>query len=944
MSIVIQRSFSGGEISPSLFSRVDTVKYATGVRTLRNFFIHRHGGVSNRPGTVLVAEVKDSTKTIRFIPFIFNDSQTYVLEFGDLYMRVHQEGVQLTDLTLVITGVSNANPGVVTYTGTDPVEGQEVYISGVVGAIGTYLNNRNFKIGTVNGGANTFQLKTMASGNFNTTSLGAYGSAGTADRVYTISTPYVEADLSDLQFVQSADVITIVHPNYAPRDLSRTGHTTWTLTAITFAPSITAPTNVADDSGTTGSAADWVVTTVAQESYEESLQSSAATSSVAPTGGAPIIVSWTAVTGAQEYNVYKKLNGIYGFIGVAGSNTFTDNGIAPDTTDTPPTARNPFALESTKAISAITLASPGVITTATHGYSTGDLIFITGIVGTVQLNDIYFFVTVISTTTFSLTTLSGVAVDTSAYTAWSSAGTAQRAHNYPSAINYVQQRKIYASTTNDPEKCWGSRTAQFENYTISVPLQDDDAVTFSMVGKQVNRVKHLIDLAKFLVLTSGGEWTVEGNDAGFITPSQVNPKQHSYNGSNNLSPLLINGNALYVQARGSIVRDLGFDYQVDGYRGNDLTIFSTHMFEAYQLNDWAYQQIPNSIIWVVRDDGTLLGLTYVREHQLWGWHHHDFDGTVENVCCVPEGIEDAVYICVKRTINGSTKRYIERMTTRLIGDIVDTVIMDSSLSYDGRHAGATTMTLSGGTTWVYTETLTLTASASTFASTDVGNAIHLTGSDDTLIRFTITGYTGATIVTGRAHKTVPVAMRSIAITEWARAVDQLTGLWHIEAESVSVFADGFVVANPNNDAYEVITVTNGTVTLDRPYAVIHVGLPITADLETLDIDTPNGETLIDKNKLVGRVTVSVEGSRGIWVGPKAPSDDTVDPLEDLVELKVRENESYDEPVELLTDSVDINIKSEWNSNGRVFIRQIDPVPLSILAIAPSGLLPFKGGS
>lgn len=831
---------------------------------MRNFIAQRHGGGANRPGSEFVAEVKDSTKTVRLLKFVFNSSQTYILEFGNLYMRVIQDAAQVTDLTLTITAISNANPGVVTYTGTDPVNGQEVYISGIVGPIGNYLNNRNFKIANVNGGANTFELQTLAGVNFNTTSLGAYTSAGTAKRILTVTTTYAEADLSTLKFVQSADVITIVHPTYPVREVARVSATSWTITDVTFAPGQAAPTGQsATQNGATGATTyNYKITAVASETYEESLPTAAATVSngnatISATNN--ISVSWTAASGAVEYNVYRSVNGVYGFIGIASASSFVDTGFTPDTVDTPPITRNPFGSSD----------------------------------------------------------------------------------NYPSAVGYIQQRLGFADTNNDPEKVFLSKTGFYKNFTISSPIQDDDAVTFTMAGRQVNAVKHLVDLGELIVFTTGGEWNVGGDQSGIIRPTDINPKQHSYSGSGDLAPIVIDGTALYVQARGNLVRDLGFDYQIDGYRGNDLSIFSSHLFEGYTLVDWDYQQIPNSVVWAVRSDGTLLGLTYLREQQVLAWHRHDTDGTIENVCSIPEGSEDALYMVVKRTINGSTKRYIERFSTRFIDDVVDATFMDSYLSYDGRNTTSTTMTLSGSG-WTYTDTLTLTASASFFTAADVGNQIHLTGSDGTLIRFTINAYSSATVVTGKPNKTVPVVMRATAMLVWTRAVDQLTGLWHLEGETISVFADGFVVANPNNEAYDTLTITNGTITLDKPYGVIHVGMPYISDLETLNINA-QGETMVDKKMRVGYVTMQVEKSRGIWVGATPPEDDDEDPLDGLFELKIRASENYDEPVSLQTDAVQVIIRPEWNSNGRVFIRQVDPVPVTILSIAPNGNFPIRQG-
>jgi len=845
MGTLIQRAFPGGEISPSLHARVDMVKHATGLRTCRNTLIGRQGPAINRPGTRFVGEVKDSSKTVRLIPFVFNSSQTYALELGDLYMRIHKNGAPILLPTQDISGITNANPAVLTYVGADNyANGDEVLIAGVVGAMGQFVNGRTFKVVNVNVGAKTFELDYMDGTDVDSTAFGAYGSAGTIAEIYTIVSPFAVADLPTLNYVQSADVVTFVHPLYAPQELKRTAETSWAFSTVTFAPAQEAPTGVASDAP--GAGFDYAVTAINAETREESLQSSTASSTTQTSK-----ISWTLAAGATEYNIYKSLNGVFGFIGVANGTSFTDTTIPPDTSDTPPTARNPFETD------------------------------------------------------------------------------------FPASVSYLQQRLAFANTPLFPAQGWLSRTAFFKNFTKSEPTQDDDAIEFRMVGKQVNAIKHMLELGgRIIVLTTAGEWLLEGDVSGILRPADINPKQQTYNGSGDLPPIVINGNALYQQARGTKVRDLGFDYTVDGYKGNDLTIFAVHLFEGFTLSDWTYQQEPNSILWVVRSDGTLLGLTYVREHELWAWHRHDFDGgTVENVVAIPEGAEDALYLVVKRTVDSKVVRYVERMATRRVSDIVDYIGMDSALTYDGRNTGAETMTLTGGTAWVYTEALTLTRSVGGFAAADVGDEIVLTGTDGPL-RCRIIAFTSTTVVTVNPHKTVPVSMRGVATTDWTFARDTVGGLWHLEGKNLSVLGDGFVVASPYHTGVVIRTVANGQVTLDKPYGVIHAGLPFISDVETLDVDVVNGETMIDKKKLITKVTLFLEKSRGIFAGRDSTH---------LTELKMRSTESYDDPTALRTGHADVIIEANWNSNGRVFIRQLDPLPMSILAIAPAGLIPIATG-
>lgn len=822
MAILAFRSFAGGEIGPPLYARVDTVKYATGVRTARNVIVAKHGGLFNRPGTKYICEVKDSSKTVALRPFIFNSEQTYVIEIGDRYKRFVRTGSQIETSSVTAWSAATA------------------YVIGDLAA---------------RSGVNYYCI--LAHTNQQPPNS-TYWYALTGS-VYEIPTPYIESYLKQIDYVQSADVMTLAHQIYAPRELARYNHTRWTLSEITFAPLTSAPTNLVV-SGAGGVVDQWVVTAIDAETLEESLPPASVGSDTLATSGAPRTLSWTAVSGAGSYNVYKYKNGIYGFIGVAGTGQqFIDNGITADTTETPPSSRNPFGSAS----------------------------------------------------------------------------------NYPGTVGYYQQRLGFANTVNKPEQAEFSRSASSKNFTRSTPIQDDDAVSFPIRGQQVNAIQHILDLGKLVMMTSGGEWLVRGDAAGILRPGEVNPEQQSYEGSNNLQPIVIGGNAIFIQSEGSIVRDLTSVINSEGdigYRGNDLTIFAPHLFEGHTIVDWAFQKTPNSIIWAVRDDGVLLGLTYLREHQIWGWHRHDFDGTVENVCCIPEGNETALYLCIKRTINGQTKRYIERMATRFVDDIKDALFLDCALSYDGRNTDTTrTMTLSGSG-WTADSVLTLTSSASYFVAGDVGNEIHMTGADGTIIRCRITAYSSVTVVSVMPHKNVPVAMQATALSTWAKAVDDVSGLAHLEGEAVGIFADGFVVASPNNPSYVAKSVSGGAVTLDKCYTVIHVGLPITADIETLDIDTANAETLSNKKMLINQVTVHVDKTRGLFVGGEEPDDDGVD---GLFEIQAREFEEYDEPVDLATGKQSVNIESHWNSNGRVFIRQVDPVPMAVLAICPSGFIPIK---
>ncbi len=252
----------------------------------------------------------------------------------------------------------------------------------------------------------------------------------------------------------------------------------------------------------------------------------------------------------------------------------------------------------------------------------------------------------------------------------------QSAGEYPSVVAAYQQRLLLSGSDNDPDVVYASRVAAPYIFSVSNPIVDSDTLEWRQIGRRLNRVRHFVEAAQRLFQFSDvGESIVQGDTDGILRPGEVNPRQFSENGAAvRPAPLVVNDTALYVQARGSMVRDLA-PIQVGGFAGSDLTLQAAHLVDGYELVDWCYQQTPHSVVWAVREDGQLLSLTYVRELGILGWAHHDTLGEIESVCCVPEGTLDAVYVVVKRTIDSVVVRYVERFTNRLADD---PILMDAS--------------------------------------------------------------------------------------------------------------------------------------------------------------------------------------------------------------------------------------------------------------------------
>lgn len=498
--------------------------------------------------------------------------------------------------------------------------------------------------------------------------------------------------------------------------------------------------------------------------------------------------------------------------------------------------------------------------------------------------------------------------------------------NYPGAVGYYQQRLVFAGSDLSPQTVWMSKTGLFKNFGFSTPNKDDDAITFTIASKEVNRMRHLLSLRKLLGLTSGGEWTFSGADTG-LTAKTVQASQEGYDGSAIVPPVVVGNSAVYVQARGSRVSSFGYSLNADGFAADDLTLFSAHLFRGRELTNVAYQKIPDSIVWYVRDDGILLGLTYLPEQQLVGWHWHDTDGFVESIACVPEGQEDALYMVVRRTINGVQKRYIERMASRQITSIEDAFFVDCGLTYDGRNTdSAKTFTISGGTTWQFPEVVTMTAvghAPFTAGSIGFNYSLKIEAMDEKgdpvpeIVRVEVVGYTSTSVVTVKLLVICPESLRGTAVSTWARQVKTLSGLGHLEGKTVSILTDGSV--HPQR------VVTGGSVALQEAAGIAHVGLQYFSDMETLDLELKNAnETVQDKKIAVTSLTVVVEESRGILAGTNKNQ---------LYEAKTNRYE-YEPPIELLTGQAQITIPNDWQGKGRVFIRQADPLPLSVLAVIP----------
>ncbi len=235
--------------------------------------------------------------------------------------------------------------------------------------------------------------------------------------------------------------------------------------------------------------------------------------------------------------------------------------------------------------------------------------------------------------------------------------------NHPGIVSFHQQRMVLAATPKNPQAFYMSRVGDFENFRKSRPLQADDPVEYLIASNNIDAITWAASFGDLLLGTSGSEYKASG-DGGPISATSVNITAQSYWGSSNLFPIIIGNSIMHVQRHGARVRDLFYSLEKDGYAGNDLSIMASHLFDEHYLRQWAYQQTPSSSIWIVRDDGVLLALTYMKEHDIWGWSRHTTHGKVRSVVMISGVTGDEIFLVVQRVINGTDKFYLERLAPR----------------------------------------------------------------------------------------------------------------------------------------------------------------------------------------------------------------------------------------------------------------------------------------
>lgn len=860
----IQTAFVSGELSPALWGRVDHEKFKFGASTMRNGYVNFQGGYSSRAGLAYVGMCKQGAPNAggtstsnppRDISFQFSVTQSYVLEFGDLYMRIKYQGAYITETAENVSAITRANPGVFTVSSHGYNNGDWVFPLNIGGM--TSLNGLTYIV--QNKTTNTFTLTDLFGNAIDTSLLSAYTSGGTFARIYTVVSPYAAIDLPYLKFTQSADEMSLTCWNqstlteYQPYDLVRSGNTSWAFTATTFGSTIAAPSNVAATAQNSTTKNTWYsyVVTAFSSDEDESVASSAVyiqNNNISVNAGSNTI-TWSPVAGASYYNVYSstpyystggtapvQVGVSYGYTGNSLGTSFVDSNIVADFTTTPPIHADPFARGQ---INGVTITAGG------SGYSQAGVTYTittstgTGFSGTpIILGDVVngFYITNPGKN-YALT-------DTITFTADGSSATANlvvgpETSTYPGVVSYFQERRGYASTQNNPDTYYFSHPATFTTMDTSIPISADDAIIGTPWAQQVNGIQFMTPMPGGLVVfTGGGAWQLSGGTSIAFTPiDQTAQPQSRYGCSSTVPPIPVNFHILFVRENNGVVYDLVFNFYANIYTGSDLTLYSNHLFNGYTIVQWAYAEKPSKLVWAVRNDGTLLCMTYIAEQQEQGWSRHDTNGLFIGVCSVEEPPVDAVYCIVQRYIQGHWVYYSERFNNRIWLNSESCFCVDSGLSYPMTFPNATLTPASARGTGNITSTFVVepgagyvNPTATAVDSTDLGSGATFS------IAVASGGIISVTpLTTGEDYTS---GATQIVITDDDATTDAIVNPtitnYVTFTASASVFTPGMVgdVIRIGNGKATIVTYISGT------QVVANITQPITATIPNDPNETP----------------------------------------------------------------------------------------------------------
>jgi len=767
--------------------------------------------------------------------------------------------------------------------------------------------------------------------------------------VYTFDIPYSDADLFDVHYTQSNDVMTLVHPSYAPRELARYGLAHWSTSPVSFDSNIESPSGL----GAVVTRGDAFIISFEEqgpslgngkyisEFHLEDRSNVALGVTSEPTGihigievGDVVYIEFVSATSlpgqnpslnftssasdgyyrvdkaktnakgnpklqirplgegvltTDNVNRYPNLKGWVAPAGAEQINTYVVTAVDDLGTESAPSAELPVD-NVIEALGSKNVLSWDPVVGAVRYRVYRELSGLFGLIGETEdetFKDDDKIVDMSETPPIVDNSLDG-------------------RFGYPRAVGYFEQRRCFAGTNDKPRNLYMTRSGTESDLSYSLPIKDSDRVSLALAARQAATIRHIVSMQDMLLLTQQGEWRLFAINSDAIGPETVAVRQQSQTGANQVQPLVVNNVVVYGAARGGHIRQLSLNTQSGSYLTGDLSLRATHLFDNFEITDATFQQAPYPIMWWVSSSGKLLACTYIPEEELAGWHQHSSSGaTFESVCSVPEGQHDTVYAVVVR----GASRSIERMVPNIEVDLVDGVYVDASVVQNGYGSEVTrdsSLTFGQSATYQAGDVVRVTLTQPALAASNVGDYIQMSHGG-VVYEAELQAVISGTVADVRLSQTLPQSVYSSTVTTWGLASAVVSGLSHLDGSVVQIVADGVYAGTQ--------TVSGGAVQLDKPAARVVVGVAYDSELQTLPQAYQVQGYGQGTTKNVRDVWMRVLKTAGLQVGPAAGALVPVDSLTSK---------------SLSTGEYETSVPSEWTQNGQMLVKQSLPLPATIV--------------
>jgi hypothetical protein len=925
-------SFNAGEWASALFGRIDLQKYYSACEILENMVCKPHGPAVKRPGTYFVQE---SMGRDEITNGTFGDSDGWTLgtgftiAAGTLQATAGTASTAYRDISLARTGTREYE---ICYELSDmaggEIRGGLLGTPNVYGAYhdadGTYREKISceadlvtqvcfYKTDAFVGKVDNVTVREinpitrLLTFNFSTQqnyalaltekNMRFFKNEGIIldanDKPVEIETPFLQEDLFDLDFTQSADTFYIAHASYKPHKLERFSHTDWSLSEITFQ---CWPGKDIVGARKIGTGGDTVIEVdVPGHGYIP---------------GDDIII-WDISTGMTQINgihsVYDTKNDTFRLRNICG-NGYTDY------------TQGGLTIRIAKVTGA-TQANPVVVTAPHHRFSNEDRIYFSGIEGMTELNLNDYTIINKTSDTFELK-----GIDGTGYGAFS--GTEGRvnlqgedfslADHHPSCVEFFEERLFWANTNNKPQTLWGSAVGDYQNNRLGA--EDDDAIEYTIAAKGVNPILWLAPQDQLLMGTVGAEWKIGAtSDEEPITMYNVQARRQSTWGSKKIPALLVNDVILFVQRGGTKVRELTYSLEKDGFVAPDLTMLAEHIFTS-KIMDMAYQQEPTNMLWCVCGNGTLACMVYERNQDVVGWSRILTKGTFKSVAVIPTPAgEDCVWVAVNRKVQDIECCYIEYLKPWEWENAEKCFFVDSGISYDG---GARKDI--GGA--VQANPVNLTIEEHGFSEDEKIKIEDVEGTTELNGNVYIVKVQSASSID--LHDLADNPLNGIGFREYVgggtakRVISSISsGLEHLCDETCAILADSCVKES------QVIN-SNGGCEVGIYANQIHIGLAYTAKLKPLNLEAGQQEgTAQGKIKRIHALKVRFQDTMACQAGTCE---------EDLEEILFRsDSDPSDIAILPFTGDKELSVfPGSYESNGNILLVNECPLPITVTALMP----------